>query len=80
MRLHPIFAPSALVAALGALTSVSLLYQALIELPSPSSVLDAKLDAVLGLLSALGITLGGYEPVRQERARRAKASQRSRPK
>lgn len=56
---------------LGSLTSVLLIYRVLIELPSPNQVVDQKLGAFIGVLCALALALGGYEAVRQERARRA---------
>ena len=66
------------VAALGTLTAVLLVYRVLIDLPNPSSVVDAKLGAFLGLLFAIGIALGGYESIREQRLRRASIEQRSR--
>jgi hypothetical protein len=66
------------VAALGTLTAVLLVYRVLIDLPNPSSVVDAKLGAFLGLLFAIGIALGGCESIREERLRRASIEQRSR--
>jgi hypothetical protein len=65
---------SAIVAALGTLTSALLVYRVLLNPPSPDEVLDQKLGALLGLLLALGIALGGWESVR-ERA----GPERSRP-
>jgi len=54
---------------LASLTTVLLCYRVLIVLPSPDRVFDQKLGAYLGLISALGIALGGYESVREQRAR-----------
>jgi hypothetical protein len=57
-----------LVCALGTATAAILTYRVLINMPSAASVLDQKLGAVLGLLSAFGIACGGYETMRAERA------------
>jgi hypothetical protein len=67
------------VLALGSLTSLLLIYRVLIDLPSANQVVDQKLGAFVGVLCALGVALGGYEGVREERAaRRAPAAHRSR--
>jgi hypothetical protein len=67
------------VLALGSLTSLLLIYRVLIDLPSANQVVDQKLGAFVGVLCALGVALGGYEAVREERAaRRAPAAHRSR--
>jgi hypothetical protein len=58
------------VAALGTLTAVLVGYRVLIDPPNPAAVVDIKLGAMLGLLAALGIALGGWGSVREERARR----------
>lgn len=60
---------SLLVAALGVLSSVLLVYRVLIVLPAGTRVIDQKLGAFLGLLCALGIAGGGYEAIREQRAR-----------
>ncbi|MFL5861320.1 MAG: hypothetical protein ACJ780_11130 [Solirubrobacteraceae bacterium] len=60
---------SLLVAGLGAASSVLLIYRVLIVLPAGTRVIDQKLGALLGLLCALGIAWGGYESVREQRAR-----------
>jgi hypothetical protein len=60
---------SVIVAALGALSSVLLIYRVLIVLPAGTRVIDQKLGAFLGLLCALGIAWGGYEAIREQRAR-----------
>ena len=60
---------SLVVAALGALSSLLLIYRVLIALPNASRVIDQKLGAFLGLLCALGIAWGGYEAIREQRAR-----------
>jgi hypothetical protein len=57
------------VVALGTLTAALLAYRVLIALPSPDRVADQKLGAFLGVISALGIALGGYESMREQRAR-----------
>jgi hypothetical protein len=58
------------VAALGTLTAILVGYRVLIDLPNPAAVVDIKLGAILGLVAAVGIALGGWESVREERARR----------
>ncbi len=63
---------SYVVAGIGSVTALVLGYRVLINLPHPSSVVDIKIGAYLGLLAALGIALGGYDSVLEERARRGK--------
>jgi hypothetical protein len=60
---------SLIVAALGALSAALLIYRVLIVLPAGNRVIDQKLGAFLGLLCALGIAWGGYEAIREQRAR-----------
>jgi hypothetical protein len=60
---------SLIVAALGAISSVLLIYRVLIVLPAGTRVVDQKLGAFLGLMCALGIAWGGYESIREQRAR-----------
>ena len=60
---------SFVVATLGAISSALLIYRVLIVLPAGTRVIDQKLGAFLGLLCALGIAWGGYESVREQRAR-----------
>jgi hypothetical protein len=60
---------SLIVAALGALSAVLLIWRVLIVLPAGNRVIDQKLGAFLGLLCALGIAWGGYEAIREQRAR-----------
>lgn len=60
---------SLVVAALGLASAVLLVYRVLIVLPSATRVIDQKLGAFLGLLCALGIAWGGYEAIREQRAR-----------
>ncbi len=66
-----------LVTALGILTAALLAYRVLIALPSPDEVADQKLGAFVGLASAIGIALGGYDSMREERARARALVQRS---
>ena len=66
------------VAALGSVTSALLVYRVLIEFPRSNEVVDQKLGALLGLLCALCIALGGYELLRAERAHARQLIQRSR--
>jgi hypothetical protein len=67
------------VALLGSLTALLLTYRVLINLPSPSDVVDQKLGAVLGLVCAYGIAVGGFESIREQRARARGSIQVSRP-
>jgi hypothetical protein len=60
---------SLIVAALGALSAALLIWRVLIVLPASTRVIDQKLGAFLGLLCALGIAWGGYEAIREQRAR-----------
>jgi hypothetical protein len=57
------------VAGLGSLTALLLTYRVLIDLPDSSDVVDQKLGAVLGLLCAYGIAVGGFEAIREQRGR-----------
>jgi hypothetical protein len=59
---------SLLIFALGALTSLLLLYRVLIVLPQSTMVIDQKLGATLGLACAFGIALGGFESIREQRS------------
>ena len=52
------------VATLGLVCAVLLIYRVLIDLPSPDQVIDQKLGAFLGILSAIGIAAGGFESIR----------------
>jgi hypothetical protein len=69
----------AVVGGLGAVTAAVLIVRVLIDLPSPNSVVDQKLGAYLGILCAVGIALGGYEQMLEERARRRRSAPSSRP-
>jgi hypothetical protein len=64
--------------AFGAVTAALLIYRVFIALPHPSEVLDQKLGAVLGVLGAVAIAFGGFDALREERARARQAQQRSR--
>ena len=63
------------VALLGSLTAVLLTWRVLIDLPSPSDVVDQKLGAVAGLVCAYGIAVGGFEAIREQRARATESIQ-----
>jgi hypothetical protein len=69
---------SRLVAGLGSITSLLLIYRVLIALPSGAKVIDQKLGACLALICALGIALGGYESRAEHRARAQTTLQRTR--
>ncbi|HYZ80219.1 MAG TPA: hypothetical protein VE571_03065 [Solirubrobacteraceae bacterium] len=71
---------SRIVAALGAISSVLLIYRVLIVLPAGTRVVDQKLGAFLGLMCALGIAWGGYESIREQRARVRAAGATAEPK
>lgn len=64
---------SRLVSALGALTSIVLIYRVLVSLPSSDRVIDQKLGAVLGLACALIIAVAGRQS-RLEQGRPAPAA------
>jgi hypothetical protein len=66
---------SAAIAALGGLTALLLGFRVLIDLPDPSRVVDQQVGAILGLLGALAIALGGLELMRAHAAERARARQ-----
>lgn len=53
-----------IVTGVGSLTAALLAVRVLIDLPSAGRVPDQKLGALLGLMSALGIALGGWEAMR----------------
>jgi hypothetical protein len=72
----------ALVAVLGTITAVVLIYRVLIVLPSAGSVVDQKFGAIIGVIAAIGIAFGGYESMLEERERarrRAHASRSPKP-
>jgi hypothetical protein len=62
---------------LGTVTAVALAYRVLIDQPTPPSVVDQKLGAYLGLLSAVALAVGGYDALlaarRAEQLRNAAA-------
>jgi hypothetical protein len=49
------------IAILGTLTAGVLIYRVLINPPSPATIVDQKLGAYLGVLSAIAIALGGFD-------------------
>ncbi len=55
--------------ALGTVTAAAVVFRVLIVLPASDRVPDQKLGGVLGMIAALGIALGAYEAVREQRAR-----------
>jgi hypothetical protein len=57
---------SVIVTVLGGLTSILLVYRVFINLPGSDKLVDQKIGAVLGVVSTLGITLGGYASMREE--------------
>jgi hypothetical protein len=69
---------SRVIAGLGGLTTLLLVYRVLIRLPSPDRVIDQKLGAVLAMACAVGITLGGYESIAEHRLRARMVVQRAR--
>lgn len=71
---------NATVAALGGLTALLLAYRVLIDLPDPSRVVDQQVGAILGLVGALMITLGGLESMRAQAARARARQLRTRPR
>jgi hypothetical protein len=62
----------------GVVTAALLAWRVLVDLPRSNEIIDQKLGAMLGLLSAIGIALGGYERLREERRRARRLEQRSR--
>jgi hypothetical protein len=70
---------SLVITVLGTVTALALAYRVLIDLPSSSSVVDQKLGAYLGLLSAVAIAVGGYDALlaarRAEQLRKDAAAQ-----
>jgi hypothetical protein len=61
------------------LTAAMVVVRVLIDLPSPERVVDQKLGAVLGVLATLGVALGAYEAVREQRARILALGRRPKP-
>jgi hypothetical protein len=68
---------SGLITALGTITAALLVYRVLIDLPSLNEVVDQKIGAYLGLLAAVCLAFGGYESMREERARARRATTRA---
>jgi hypothetical protein len=68
----------AAITVLGAVTAALVTYRVLIAFPSPQMVVDQKLGAVLGVLCTLGIAVGGFESMREERARARRSRVRAR--
>jgi hypothetical protein len=58
---------SGLVTALGALTALLLSYRVLVNPPNSPAVVDQKLGAYLGVLSAFALAFGGYDALRARR-------------
>jgi hypothetical protein len=56
------------VASLGAVTALLLIYRVLIDPPASTQVVDQKLGAVLAVVVALGIAAGGWRSLWEERA------------
>jgi hypothetical protein len=69
----------ALVAILGSITAAVLIYRVLIDLPSAGSVVDQKFGAIIGVVAAIGIAVGGYESMLEERERAKRGAHSSRP-
>lgn len=57
---------SVIVSFLGPLTALSLFYRVLINLPGPDGLVEQKIGAFLGLLSACALSYGGYVSLREE--------------
>src|ERR1700738_2575198 len=57
---------SVVVTVLGSVTAVVLVYRVLITLPGSDKFIDQKIGAFLGLVSAIGIAVGGFESTREE--------------
>lgn len=57
---------SVIVTTLGAILVLVLIYRVLINEPGSDALTETKLGAFLGLLSAIGITYGGYASMREE--------------
>jgi hypothetical protein len=57
---------SLIVTVLGILTALALVYRVLINEPGSDSVVEQKVGAFVGLISAIVLAYGGYESLRQE--------------
>jgi hypothetical protein len=69
---------SRVLAALGSLTAILLVYRVLIAFPAPSRMIDQKLGAYLGLLCAFGVVLGARQSMLEQQARTRASSARQR--
>lgn len=67
---------SVVVAILGSLTALALVYRVLIDVPGAGSMIERKAGGFIGLVAAGAIAYGGYLSMRQEGAAR-KYDQRS---
>ncbi|MEA2197938.1 MAG: hypothetical protein QOJ25_1989 [Solirubrobacteraceae bacterium] len=68
----------AAVAAFGGVTALLLSYRVLIDLPDPSRVVDQKAGAILGVVGALVIAVGGVESMRGQEVHSARPEARGR--
>jgi hypothetical protein len=68
-----------LVAILGSITAAVVIYRVLIDLPSSGSVVDQKFGAIIGVVAAIGIAIGGYQSMLEERERAKRGVHTSRP-
>lgn len=57
---------SVIVTVLGLLTTLFLLYRVLINEPGPDSIIEQKVGAFIGLVSAIAVFYGGYASMREE--------------
>ncbi|MGI9183713.1 MAG: hypothetical protein ACR2GZ_01915 [Solirubrobacteraceae bacterium] len=57
---------SVIATVLGALTSLTLIYRVLINVPGPSDLVGARPGAYLGLASAVALTAGAFLSLREE--------------
>lgn len=57
---------SVIVTVLGILTALALVYRVLLNRPGSDAVVGLKAGSVVGLVSALGLTYGGYLSIRRE--------------
>ena len=67
------------VAAMGALAALMLTYRVLIDMPDPSRVVDQRAGAILGLLAASAIAVGGVQSTRARAARTRARNERGQP-
>jgi hypothetical protein len=66
---------SVVITFVAAITAALLVYRVLIALPAPRDIVDAKIGAYLGLLAAVGVTIGGFESRRAQRLARRRRQQ-----